>query len=225
MGADRLGAGPRDQPAARRDPAQRRGGGPVPSAGVAGPGGDQRDPGRHPQRRPARRRGHRPDARVAEARRSWRCGPLGVSNLLGDVAALLRPEAAARHVSWRWPSPGMCPPWRGDQVQIQQVLLNLILNGMDCARRSRSDGRSSSSRARREGGPVGRDRRVRLRQRHQQRDRPSSSSRFTTKPKGMGMGLSISRGLIQAHGGRLWVEPRHRRNISIHAAGCELVRS
>ena len=71
-GPDLLGAGARDQPAARGDPAQRRGGGAVPAAPVARPARDQRDPRGHPQGRPARQRGDRPDAHACSGARRWR---------------------------------------------------------------------------------------------------------------------------------------------------------
>jgi two-component system, LuxR family, sensor kinase FixL len=96
---------------------------------------------------------------------------------------------------------------RGDQVQIQQVLLNLILNGMDSLEGLRDRPRSVTVTARRDGRAI-----VEV--------SVSDSGRgidaghfdrifepfFTTKAKGIGMGLSISRGLIEAHGGRLWAE-------------------
>ena len=62
--------------------------------------------------------------------------PLDVAQMLGDVATLLRPDAAARHVAARSSTlPPDLPPVRGDRVQLQQVLLNLILNGMDALER------------------------------------------------------------------------------------------
>jgi two-component system sensor kinase FixL len=123
------------------------------------------------------------------------------------VATLLRPDAAARHVALEFAIPADLPPVRGDQVQIQQVLLNLILNGMDALEGLNDRPRSVTVSARRE-GPT----RVEI--------SVSDSGRgidadhfdhifepfFTTKSKGIGMGLSISRGLIEAHGGRLWAE-------------------
>jgi len=132
---------------------------------------------------------------------------LNVRGLLGDVATLLRPDAAARHVALEFAVPADLPAVRGDQVQIQQVLLNLILNGMDALEGLKDRPRWVSVTARRD-GPAGVEISV------------SDSGRgigadhfarifepfFTTKTKGIGMGLSISRGLIEAHGGRLWAE-------------------
>jgi len=132
---------------------------------------------------------------------------LNMRGVLGDVATLLRPDAAARHVALEFGVPADLPAVRGDQVQIQQVLLNLILNGMDSLEGLRDRPRSVTVTARRDGRAI-----VEV--------SVSDSGRgidaghfdrifepfFTTKAKGIGMGLSISRGLIEAHGGRLWAE-------------------
>ena len=56
---------------------------------------------------------------------------LEVDELVGDVAGLVRTEAAARQVKLEVDVPGGLPQVRGDRVHLQQVLLNLILNGMD----------------------------------------------------------------------------------------------
>ena len=56
---------------------------------------------------------------------------LAIEEVLGDVGTLLRPDAEARHVALHLDVPAGLPPVHGDRVQIQQVLLNLILNGMD----------------------------------------------------------------------------------------------
>ena len=66
-GPARVRTGARDQSAARGDPAQRRGGGAVPAAPVAGPRRNPRDSARHPRGRRARRQRHRPHARPAQA--------------------------------------------------------------------------------------------------------------------------------------------------------------
>jgi PAS domain S-box-containing protein len=94
----------------------------------------------------------------------------------------------------------------GDRVQLQQVVLNLIMNGIEAMAgsvdrqltiRSASDGSGGVLVAVEDSGP-GLD--------------PAQTDRlfeafFTTKPEGMGMGLSICRSIIDAHGGRLWASP------------------
>ena len=68
--------------------------------------------------------------------------PLNVGELVGDVAALVRADAAARHVKLDLAVPGDLPPVRGDRVHLQQVLLNVILNGMDALNGTRGIGAS-----------------------------------------------------------------------------------
>ena len=95
----------------------------------------------------------------------------------------------------------------GDRVQIQQVLLNLILNGIDALEGAGHPGRSVTVTARRgaaasveisvvdTGRGIAANQLARI-----------FEPFFTTKPKGMGMGLSISRRIVESHGGRLWAE-------------------
>jgi len=94
----------------------------------------------------------------------------------------------------------------GDRVQLQQVLLNLIINGIEAMQQVRDRPRRLAIRTGRSNGDVlvavsdsgiGLD--------------PRTMSRlfdpfFTTKLDGMGLGLSISRRVVEDHGGRLWAE-------------------
>jgi CheY-like chemotaxis protein len=118
---------------------------------------------------------------------------LDMSQVLGDVATLLRPDATARRVALQLDVAAGLPPVRGDQVQVQQVLLNLILNGMDALEGLVDRPRSVRVTARRD-GPAGNEISV------------SDSGRgidsehfgrifdpfFTTKPVGKGTGLGLS---------------------------------
>jgi len=138
---------------------------------------------------------------------------LNVRALLGDVATLLRPDAAARHVGLEFGVPADLPAVRGDQVQIQQVLLNLILNAMDAMAEMPPDRRTVAV-------EVARDAKfivvsVRDRGRGIAADSLPKvfESFFSTKHRGMGLGLSIARSIVEAHGGRI-----EARNGPVHGA-------
>jgi PAS domain S-box-containing protein len=133
--------------------------------------------------------------------------PIPVDRLFKDVAMLLRTDAIARNVTLEWEiEPGL-PSIRGDKVHLSQVLINVLINGMDAVgsqppalRRVRMHAGSDSN------GNIEltvRDWGVGI--------EPSIMARifepfFTTKPSGMGMGLSVSLAIIRAHGGKLWAD-------------------
>jgi len=133
--------------------------------------------------------------------------PLDVRELVADVAALLRADAAVRQVDLNVDMPSDLPFVRGDRVHLQQVLLNLILNGMDALNGARREDRCVSVSARLDG-----PRYVEIIVSDAGHGIPADKLGhvfepfFTTKPNGMGMGLPISRTIIEAHGGRLWAE-------------------
>jgi len=132
---------------------------------------------------------------------------LDVGAVLADVGTLLHPDAVARQVALHLDVPAGLPPVHGDRVQIQQVLLNLILNGIDALEGAGHPGRSVTVTARRgaaasveisvvdTGRGIAANQLARI-----------FKPFFTTKQKGMGMGLSISRRIVESHGGRLWAE-------------------
>ena len=96
------------------------------------------------------------------------------------------------------------PPVTGDGIQIEQVLLNLLLNGVEAVQTAGSGERSLTVTTAATGAAgvevAVRDSGVGL------PDPPADvfAPFFSTKPNGLGMGLSISRSIIEAHGGRLW---------------------
>ena len=123
------------------------------------------------------------------------------------MAALVRIDAATRQVKLDVDVPADLPPVRGDRVQIQQVLLNLILNGMDALNGTRPEDRRVNVTARLDGAQT-----VEIAVGDAGHGIPADKLAqifdpfFTTKPNGMGIGLAVSRTIVEAHGGRLWAE-------------------
>jgi signal transduction histidine kinase len=140
-------------------------------------------------------------------RRSVETRPLLVEELLRDTIALTHAEALARHVVLDYAvAPGL-PPVVADRVHISQVLLNLIINGMDAIEGSPAEHKRILIEAR-----AGAQRTVEVAVSDSGPGvKPEMVERifdpfFTTKPHGMGMGLPVSRSIVEAHGGRLWAE-------------------
>ena len=143
-------------------------------------------------------------------RQTLATGRLDVGALVGDVAALLRVDAAARQVKLDIEMSPDLPHVRGDRVQIQQVLLNLIFNGMDALNGTKLEARRVNVTARLDdpqfveiavgdtGHGIPADKLARI-----------FEPFFTTKPNGLGIGLAVSRTIVEAHKGRLWAENRN----------------
>jgi len=130
--------------------------------------------------------------------------PVDVNEVIREMGVLLRNEASRHSVSVRTDLAADLPQIMGDRVQLQQVLMNLMINGID-AMKDVSGAREliiSSQRADNEQVQVSiRDTGVGLPP--QQADQVFNAF-FTTKPHGTGMGLRISRSIVESHGGRLW---------------------
>jgi predicted ATPase/signal transduction histidine kinase len=136
---------------------------------------------------------------------------LNLRDVVAEVLVLARNEFAARHVAILTELAEDLPPVTGDRVQIQQVLLNLVVNGMDAMSSTEESKRAVIIGGRTEigeGEPVVvvsvLDSGIGLKP--EEMDRLFEAF-YTTKPQGMGMGLAISRSIIEAHDGRLWAEP------------------
>jgi two-component system sensor kinase FixL len=138
-----------------------------------------------------------------------------IANLVDDVIALLRFDAIARRVRLETPTLGELPLVRGDRVHLQQVLLNLILNGLDAVKDAADEHRCVMIRARVDGDGM-----IEVAVSDAGHGISPENLKhlfepfFTTKENGMGMGLSVSRNLIKAHGGRLWAENNAARGAT-----------
>jgi PAS domain S-box-containing protein len=142
---------------------------------------------------------------------------LDLTDAIRDVLAIVADEAKRKNVTIRTQFADEVPPVFGDRVQLQQVMLNLVMNGLEAMSTVGGRAREMVIIARSidadqvqvtvEDSGTGLD--------------PNTIQRifdpfYTTKPSGMGMGLSISRSILQQHGGRLWAAPKDGPGTSFH---------
>jgi C4-dicarboxylate-specific signal transduction histidine kinase len=138
-----------------------------------------------------------------------------VNEVIREMITLLHGEATRHSVSVRMELPDL-PQVMADRVQLQQVLMNLMINGMDamkdvdgtreliiCSQQAEDGQLMISVSDTGVGLPP------------QQADHIFNAF-FTTKPQGTGMGLRISRSIVESHGGRLWAGAHSPRGASFH---------
>ena len=140
-------------------------------------------------------------------RRSVELLPIALDGLVQDVFALVRASASARQTALDFVvAPGL-PAVAGDRVHLSQVLLNLIVNGVDAMDEAQAQVRRVTVEARAAANGM-------IEVSVTDAGRGLSAQEigkvfepfFTMKSKGMGMGLPICRSIIEAHGGTIWAE-------------------
>jgi C4-dicarboxylate-specific signal transduction histidine kinase len=142
---------------------------------------------------------------------------LDINQVVTETIALTRSEILKNGVSMEIGLAGDLPPIRGDRVQLQHVIMNLVMNAVEamcsaeegarelqiCTARDREDAILLTVR---DSGPL---------------LKSESLDRFfapfySTKSNGMGIGLSICRSIIEAHGGRIWATGNESHGATLH---------
>jgi len=132
--------------------------------------------------------------------------PVEVNGLVMEVAGLVRSDTIIRNVPLTLDLAPDLPPVRGDRVQLQQVVLNLMLNALDSMKGTTGSDRRLVVRTESSEGVV------RVAVRDSGTGIPADQLErifepfFTTKAEGLGMGLAIARSIVRSHGGRMWAE-------------------
>lgn len=128
-----------------------------------------------------------------------------LNDVILEVIALAQSEARRNHVFVKRELASDLPPVAGDRVQLQQVILNLIINGLEAMAKAGDRERELSISS---GIDESHNLIVAVRDSGEGVDQANIErvfdAFFTTKSEGMGMGLAICRTIIESHGGRLW---------------------
>jgi PAS domain S-box-containing protein len=141
-----------------------------------------------------------------------RAEAVDIDEVILEVLDLSRSKLQRNGILLRTQLPTGKPLVRGDRIQLQQLVLNLVLNAVEAMSEPGDAPRELSISSRREGANE-----IVVEVRDSGHGLlPETLERifdpfFTTRPDGMGMGLSISRSIVVAHGGRLWAVPNEPR--------------
>ena len=144
-------------------------------------------------------------------------GPLDIDEVIRDVVALAEGEVRRARVRLRTELAGNLPKVVADRVQLRQVVLNLLLNGLEAMHAVEGRPRELVISTERDG--IDRVH-VAVRDSGSGIDPQFATRMFeafsTTKRDGLGMGLSISRSIVEQHGGRLWAAPNEGPGTTFH---------
>jgi C4-dicarboxylate-specific signal transduction histidine kinase len=131
-----------------------------------------------------------------------------MNGVINEVLALIETERRTHRIGVRTELAATLPPVLGDRVQLQQVILNLLINGIEAMVSVTDRPRVLLIGSRLEAGG---DALIFVRDHGTGLDSETADKIFspfvTTKAKGIGMGLAICRSIVESHGGRLWASP------------------
>jgi C4-dicarboxylate-specific signal transduction histidine kinase len=132
---------------------------------------------------------------------------LALNEVIREACSLVQMQASKNEVALRIELVDDLPSVVGDAIQLQQVVVNLLLNGIEAASAVSDRPRRLSVTSRRTGADkilvAVQDSGIGIDPKDEKR---IFDAFFTTKPQGMGMGLSICQSIIEAHGGQLWAK-------------------
>ena len=139
-----------------------------------------------------------------------------VNDVIQEMIMLLRSEAARYSIAIDCQLSDGLPKITADRIQLQQVLMNLMINGIEAMKDLGSSG-ALSIRSQEDG-----NRHVMVSVHDNGTGLPPErvdqifNAFFTTKPQGTGLGLAISRSIVESHGGRLWATCDNRPGATFH---------
>jgi signal transduction histidine kinase len=139
---------------------------------------------------------------------------VAINEVISDMAGMLRSEARKHGVSIRTNLKDDLPMTVADRVQLQQVLMNLMLNGIEAMKDTGGVLTVNSQ--------LGEDGQIEISVNDTGPGLPLGKADqifdafFTTKPQGSGMGLAISRSIVESHGGRIWANGAGGRGATFH---------
>ena len=139
---------------------------------------------------------------------------VAMNEVIGEMVPLLRGEANEYAVSIRTDLAADLPKIMADRVQLQQVLMNLMLNGIEAMKDTGGVLTMKSQ--------LGEDGQIQISIHDTGHGLPLGKADqifdafFTTKPQGSGMGLAISKSIVESHGGRIWANSKRGRGATFH---------